>query len=173
MAYNTTMTTYMANVHGWSDSQITAISYSKRSMGALSVLGSGIIIVDVLRDPRKRNHTLHRLMVGLSVLDILSSFFSHVLSTTPMPAGYHMLAIGSVATCDAQGFITTLTGFGIPLYNCSLATYYLVQLEYNWVDRRIKALEKWLHIVPWVVGIVGAAIGLAFNTYGPIGFTCG
>lgn len=173
MTYNTTMTNYMNAVAGWDDSQITAISSTKRSMGAISVLGSAYIIQDVLRDPQKRKHTFHRIMVGLSTIDLLSSFFTHVLSTTLMPSGYHMLAVGSIATCDAQGFITTLSGYATPLYNCSLSTYYLVQLKHNWPTRRVEALEKWLHIVPLALGLIGATTLLALNAYGPVGFSCG
>jgi hypothetical protein len=158
---------------GWNETQIIAISIVQRIMGTISVIGSGYVIQDVLRNPEKRRtSTFHRLMVGLSTADIISSFFSHVLSTSPMPKGYHVLAIGSVATCDIQGFVGMLGCLVTALYNCSLTTYYLVQVRYNWVDRRIKALEKWLHLVPWSVGLVVAIIPLLLQGYGPYGTSC-
>jgi hypothetical protein len=112
-------------------------------------------------------------MVGLSVADVLLSLFIHILSTSPMPKGYQVLAaVRNVATCDVQGFIT-LTCAGVTVfYNCSLATYYLVQLKYNWINKRIKALEKWLQIVPWSVGLVFTIVSLVFKLYGPHGFNC-
>jgi len=89
-----------------------------------------------------------------------------------MPNGSQVLAIGSLTTCDIAGFFTFMCSFVTALYNCSLATYYLVQLKYNWNNRRIKALEKWLHIVPWSVGLLFAIPGMAFKAYGPFGFIC-
>jgi hypothetical protein len=157
---------------GWDESQIVDVTILQRSMGTISLIGSMYVIQDVLRNEQKRNHTFHRLMVGLSTSDILSSFFVHILSTAPIPKGYHMFSVGNVATCDAQGFINTLCFYVTTLCNCSLTTYYLVQLKYNWINKRIKALEKWLHIVPWSTGLSIAIAGLVFKVYGPLGFSC-
>ena len=142
--------------------------------GALSALGSAYIIQDVLRDPRKRKEGIfHRLMLGLSVMDFLFSFFSYVLSTWPMPKGYLKYAVGTVGTCDAVGFFQALTIFSIPLYVSSLATFFLIRLKLNWIDQRIKAVEKWFHIVPWSVGLVTGILGLATKSFGPVSFNCG
>jgi hypothetical protein len=157
---------------GWDESQMITVTIVQRIMGTISLIGSTYVIQDVLRSEQKRNHTFHRLMVGLSISDVLSSFFTNVLSTAPMPKGYHVLAVGSVATCDVQGFLTALCGTVTILYSCSLSTYYLVQLKYNWINRRIKALEKWLHIVPWSVGLVYAVAGLVLKVYASSGFSC-
>jgi hypothetical protein len=158
--------------YGWDRSQLVDITIVQRTMGTISLLGSTYVIQKVLRNERKRNHTFHRLMVGLSISDILSSFFTHMLSTAPIPKGYHVLAVGNVFTCDVQGFITGMCGAVSLFYNCSLATYYLVQFKYNWTNKRIKVLEKWLHVVPWSMGLVFAFPGLVFKTYGPTGFMC-
>jgi hypothetical protein len=157
---------------GLDQSQIITISIVQRIMGTISIIGSVFVIQDVLRNEQKRNHTYHRLMVGLSIADVMYSFFAYVLSTTPMPKGSHIFAVGSVATCDIVGFINMMCAFTTILYNCSLSTYYLVQLKYNWNNSRIKALEKRLHIIPWSVGLVIAIVGLAIKLYGPFGFSC-
>jgi hypothetical protein len=172
MNYNVTWIDIFENTFGWDESQIVNVTIVQRVVGTMSIIGSTYVIQDVLRNERKREHTFYRLMVGLSTSDVLSSFFTHVLSTAPMPRGYHVFAIGNVVTCDAQGFINRMCTIVSTLYNCSLATYYLVQLKYNWVNRRIKALEKWLHIVPWSVGLAFAFPGLIFEMYGPYGFSC-
>jgi hypothetical protein len=157
---------------GWDESQIVDITILQRIMGTISLIGSSYVIQEVLRNEQKRKHTFHRLMVGLSLSDVLSSLFVHILSTSPMPKGYQVFAVGNVATCDAQGFIVYLCTFVTTLCNCSLATYFLVQLKYNWTNRRIKALEKWLHVVPWSVGLVNAIIPLIFKMYSPAAFVC-
>jgi hypothetical protein len=158
---------------GINESQLVTISIVQRIMGTISIIGSAYVIQNALRSPQKRKHTFHRLMVGLSIADVFISFFNHVLSTSPMPKGYHVLAVGNVATCDVAGFFNTMLVFVTTLYNCSLATYYLVQLKYNWPDRRIKALEKWLHVVPWSVGLAFGITGLVLKLYGPVGMFCG
>jgi hypothetical protein len=170
--YNYTLIDRFEDKYGFDESQLIGCTSIQRVMGMLSLVGSSYVIQDVLRTEQKRNHTFYRLMVGLSISDVLSSFSAHILSTLPIPKGYHIFAVGNIATCDAQGFVNTICGFTATLYNCSLTTYYLVQLKYNWVNRRIKALEKWLHIVPWSVGLAFALYGLAFKLYGPIGFMC-
>jgi hypothetical protein len=157
---------------GWNESQLLFVTIYQRVMGLLSALGSGYVIQDILKNPTKRDHTFHRVMVGLSTADILYSFFCHMVSTSLMPKGYHVLAVGSVATCDMVGFFVWMGGVVTLLYNCSLTTYYLVQLKCNWSDRRIRALEKWLHIVPWSVGLLYAIAALRFKMFGPNGFQC-
>jgi len=76
-----------------------------------------------------------------------------------------MYAIGSVASCDAQGFFTQLGAIGTPLYNVSLATFYYLMLKRNWSIRRLKKVEIWFHLVPWVVGLSTAAWGLIAKLY--------
>ena len=89
-----------------------------------------------------------------------------------MPSGYYIMAIGNVYTCDAAGFVSSIGHYGIPLYNCSLATYYLLELKYNWGESRIKDVEKWFHIVPWVTGVVMATVGLVTQSFGPLLSVC-
>ena len=153
---------------------LTLMVILPKIIGGLSAVGSGYIIQNVMRDPRKRKgSTFHRLMLGLSTSDFLSSFFVYFLSSWPMPRGYMRYAVGTVGTCDAAGFFLPLTVFTSPLYNCSLATFFLVQLKYNWSDQRIIEVEKWLHIVPWSVGLVAGILGLIMKSYGPINAHCG
>ena len=140
--------------------------------GTLSVVGSSYIIQDVLRDPQKRKKFSARIMLGLSVMDVLSSFSAYILTSWPRPAGSMPWAIGTVETCDASAFFTTIGFFGVPLYNCSLVSYYLVQLDYGWPDRKINAIEKWFHIVPWSVGILFAIAGVATKSFGPFQSIC-
>ena len=117
--------------------------------GFISCIGSGYIIQDVIRHPNKRSKSVyHRIMVGLSAMDIFYSFFAFVLGSWPMPKGSWLWAMGNMATCDAAAVIGSFGFIGSPLYNCSLATYYSLQLKYNWQDHRIKKIEKWFHIVP-------------------------
>lgn len=139
-----------------------------RVVSSLSMIGSIYIIQDVLRDPRKRKESIyHHIMIGLSTFDILSSFFLHFLRTWPQPEEHGPFSYGTLATCDAAGFIATIGMVGSPLYHCSLATYFLLVLKYNWTRNRMRDIEKWFHIVPWTVAIITSVTLLATQVYGP------
>jgi hypothetical protein len=107
-------------------------------------------------------------MVGLSTMDILSSFSIWFIGSWAVPEETSWpWAAGNVTTCDIAGFIGLMGFQGSMFYNCALVTYYLLQLKYDWSDRRLRAFEKWLHIVPFSV-----ALGLCFmiqatKMYGP------
>jgi len=170
LEYEYTLEYVLKEVFNWNT---TLVAILPKISGALSAVGSSYVIQDVLRDPRKRNEsTYHRVMLGLSTSDFLSSVFVNFLSTWPMPRGYMKYAVGTVGTCDAVGFLCVLTFLSTPFYNCSLATYFLVQLKYNWSDQRIKAIEKWFHIIPWSVGLAFSIPGLVMKAYGPASLVC-
>ena len=154
-------------------SRSLALEIFSQVMSSLSMIGSIYIIQDVLRNPRKRKESVyHRIMLGLSTFDALSSISLHFLGTWPQPKGYSLSSFGTLATCDTTGFFTTLALIGAALYNCSLTTYFLIQLKYNWTRSRIKDIEKWLHIVPWTVATITSVACLAAWTYGPFLGTC-
>ena len=137
--------------------------------GSISCIGSSYIVQDVLRHEDKRSESIyHRIMVGLSIMDLFYSFFVHILSSWPMPKGSYLWAIGNMASCDAVAFLGRIGLSGSPLYNCSLASFYSLQLKYNWPDSRMKRAEKWFHIVPWSISILLSTTGILFTkTLGP------
>ncbi len=143
--------------------------------GTISCIGSTYIIQDVLRHPDKRSKSIyHRIMVGLSLMDILSSFFTFFLGSWPMPRGApYLWAAGTMALCDAAGFIGWFGVLGSPLYNCSLASFYSLQLKYSWTDHRIRSVEKWFHIVPCSIAFLFSIIAISTKTLGPAGGYCG
>ena len=141
--------------------------------GALSFAGSAYIVQDVLRHPGKRTKSIyHRLMLGFSIMDLMSSLFHWVIGSWAMPKGSWMWAAGSIMTCDIAGFLGGVGYIGSFMYNCSLATFYLLQLRFDWSERRMKAIEKWLHIVPCLVALVVCIPTLATKMYGPFVGIC-
>ena len=142
-------------------------------MSSLSMIGSIYIVQDVLRNPRKRKESIyHRLMLGLSIFDILSSFSLYFLTSWPQPEGHSPFSFGTLVTCDATGFIATVALIGASIYNCSLAIYFLVEVKYNWTKRRVQVIEKWLHIVPWTVATATAVACFWAQAYGPFLNSC-
>ena len=150
------------------------LTFSK-TCGLLSISGSAYIIQDVLRSPKRRKDSFyHPLMLGLSVMDLILSFFLHFLTTWPIPrTGWvENYAFGTVATCDFAGFFSTIGTYGGPLYNCSLSTYFLLELKYTWTKSKIQRVHKWMHVLPWACGIILAFAALAANTLGPTQNAC-
>lgn len=83
-----------------------ALAIIPKFPAALSALGSGYIVYDVLCRTRERT-AFHYLLLGLSVSDFLASA-AWVFSTWASPVGTAMWAAGNVQTCEAQGFFTQL-----------------------------------------------------------------
>jgi len=115
------------------DSQSTmALSYAQqlalvvlpKVAGLVSFVGSGLIVASVLKSKKKRSHTYHRLLFGISCVDMSSSFWLG-LSTWPIPEETGLLwAAGNQQTCSLQGFFTQF-GITSSFYNASLSLYFL------------------------------------------------
>ena len=157
---------------GFTKSQVTTLIINRKITAVLSILGSGYIVQDVLRDPKKRNEsTYHRLMLGLSLSDIIFSII-YFLGTWIMPKGSHLFAAGSNATCSAGGFFSGIGAMATLLYSCSLATFYLLKLKYSWVNSKIKASEKWLLYLPGAASLIFGITTAAMSRLRPFGFGC-
>jgi hypothetical protein len=91
----------------FNERQSVALAILPKIVGAISIMASILIIITVARDSNKRNKTYHRLLVGISCLDVCSSFWQG-LSMWPMPAGATAVwgARGNDMTCSLQCFFT-------------------------------------------------------------------
>jgi len=81
----------------------------------LSIVGSSLIASDVAKKVRNGRETdpYQRIMVGLSTLDVLVSFFVLFLGTWMVPKETGWLwAVGNTSSCSAQGFFALFGGFG-------------------------------------------------------------
>ncbi len=154
------------------DNELLAIIIASKIASFLSMIGSTYVIQDILRDPVKRKEDIyHRVMIGVSASDFIVAF-AYFLGTWPMPKGQHLFAIGNEGSCGAAGFLTVIGWLLSPLYNCSLAMYYLLQLKYSLTEQRMKAIEKWFHILPWMVALIAAFVALFTNGLGMLGLNC-
>jgi hypothetical protein len=135
-----------------------------------------MIIRRVLRSSNRRNDIYHRLICGLSCSDVISST-AYFLGTWLVPSreigdfGPVYGAVGNHATCSLSGFLTQMT-IASPLYNGSLSLYYLLTINYNWPDERIKKIEKWLHILPLGYALLSSSIALGLDMYGNVEWLC-
>lgn len=117
--------TYLGDRTSLNESKAYAIT--RQVSAFISLVASIALLTMLLRSYNGLGTPFHRVLFGLCIADILSSFAS-VLATVmaPKETSYYIWnARGNSATCDAQGFILAFgSGSGI-LYNCSLCFYHL------------------------------------------------
>ena len=174
-----------------SERQQITLALAPKFAASLSLLGSSYIIWDILLHKKKRQRrssrhnnnissssssitTYHRLLIGLSVCDLLMS--AGLFTTTwPMPVDTtkHVFgAIGTVQTCEAVGFIEQ-AGVAAVIYNASLSCYYLVRIRYGMAPHVIQSrLEPWMHAVPIVFGLTTMIASLQLDLYNSGLFDC-
>ena len=165
--------------------QMVAIAMTPRITGFLSMLGSGYIVYDCFRQLKSGErgrggtvstsstaHTYQRLMIGLSVSDMIMAF-GFVLSTLPIPRGTPNVwgAIGNTQSCTFAGMFT-LFGVVPIMYNASLSIYYVLRIRHGWTQSQLHGIEKWLHLVPWMWGISIEAASLSLKLLNSGAFEC-
>jgi len=159
--------------------QIKTYAIICRATGSVSTIASACLIVHNLQSHHGilvSTITYHRLVFGLSITDILSSF-AHALGSTMVPKEMNFFlpgAQGNMPTCTAQGFHYTVGIIATNLYNCSICFYYLEVIRYNKKDEYIRnKLEPWFHvisiIIPLVVGFIFMTMK-AYNLYDSVCF---
>ncbi|KAL7552653.1 hypothetical protein ACHAWF_017409 [Thalassiosira exigua] len=163
--------------------QQIAIAILPKFTASLSMIGSAFILQHVLLSPKRRQLCYHRILLGLSAMDLVSSFKSF-LSTWILPTATGAWgAAGTVGTCAAAGFFGQGSSIASPLYNGSLASFYLLTVKYGWRDDpsgaydgvrggRFQRVEPWMHAIPLSFGWGTAVAGLPLRLYNPIGWTC-
>mmetsp|Transcript_25725 Transcript_25725/g.60120 ORF Transcript_25725/g.60120 Transcript_25725/m.60120 type:complete len:547 (-) Transcript_25725:76-1716(-) len=122
-----------------------------------------------------RYHTYHRLLLSMSIFDVLSSC-ALFMSTWPIPADTPSKivygAVGNQATCSAQGFFVQFS-MGTVLYNATLSVFYLLSIRFRWSPQRVAAkAEPWLHAVPVLFAVGTAIAGVPLGLYNYARFMC-
>ena len=158
----------------WSYNQILSINIANRASAFISLLGSGCIIYAILH-PSKRDVKLklmyHRLMLGLSVHDFLSSFWSFIGSWAMPEDNLHSNEMignyGTWDTCMAQGFFTSYGYISCTLFNAVLSLYFLLFVKYSWREAQFRKIEPYCLLC--AMGIPATfSISLSFtDSYNP------
>ena len=133
--------------------------------GSISLIASTALVWHILRSYDGLSTTFHRLLFGLCIADIISSFCWMLLA--PQEMDYMIWnARGNTASCSAQGFLIALGSSCGLLYHCSICIYYLAIVNYKKKDEYIsKKIEPWLHGVSIYFPLVGCIIMLATHNY--------
>ena len=147
-----------------------AIVIISRVTATLSVIGSTWIINEVLSDKKKIGMVYHRLVLGASAFDFLTSFWL-ALGSVPMPEGSWYGAKGNFTTCEMQGFFIVLGGVP-PMYTAAISLYYLLSIRYGFREVHLYGLEKWVHILLAILFFTFASAGIPLHIYNPLVGVC-
>ena len=151
--------------------QQRALAITPKVTSCLSMPCSLFIILESIRDHRRsRGSAVQRALVGMSCVDILASS-GWFLSTWAVPRGTIAYAVGNQATCNYQGFLLQLA-IGAPLYNCSLALYYLLIIKYGWTDEKLDRIERWIHFLVISFSVGTSILLLPLKQYNQIEHVC-
>lgn len=125
-------------------SQQKVLAIVPKFTSAISIPCSCFIIYEVIQDhKRKRATAIKRALLGMSCIDVLASS-AWFLSTWAVPesSGF-AFARGNMASCNYQGFLLQLA-VGAPLYNSSLALFYLLMIKNRWTTAHFdKSKIEW------------------------------
>ncbi len=136
--------------------------------GITSVIASSIMVWMILRSYEGLSTPRHRLLFGLCICDILASL-SHSTFNAMQPLDIYYSAWnvrGNEATCTAQGFLTTLGGYGGVCYNSALNLYFLAVVKYEKSNEHIRVkIEPFLHGVPIVISFSYSVARLVKEQY--------
>jgi hypothetical protein len=140
-----------------------------RATALLSVVGSAWIILEVLTDKKKRGLAYHRIVLGLCIFDLLSSFWLFVgVWVNVNERGLGATAKFGSGWCEASGFFIYLGSICIPFYNAALAVYFWLTVRHGWTERRVsQEYEKYAHRVIFGIAIVPAIAAIPLNLYNP------
>mmetsp|Transcript_17872 Transcript_17872/g.44554 ORF Transcript_17872/g.44554 Transcript_17872/m.44554 type:complete len:844 (+) Transcript_17872:162-2693(+) len=135
--------------------------------GFTSFCSSTWIIVEVMTTRAKLVSVYNRLLLAMSIADILSSI-GHMLGPLPIPEEYDYevtYAEGNVTTCNAQGFLVQL-GIVAPVYHVFLSIYYLLLVKFEVTqDKIVKYAEPLMHSTAILVGFGTGTASIALDLY--------
>ena len=145
----------------------------RSSLAIVSIIASFLLIMTIRRSNSGLSTTYHRLLLGMSIADIVMSVgLATFNSMIPSDDDYYVWnAKGNLATCNAQGFVLFMGASVGLLYSCSLNLYCLVVVKYQKTDFYIrKKVEPFLHGVPILFSTITAITLVARNNINSDGY---
>ena len=142
--------------------------------GSISIIASSATMWHIHRSHKGLSSTYHRLVFGLCVADLMSSFaFAFNSTAAPIDMQYkEPSARGNMWTCSASGLFYTVGIMVAPFYNCMICVYYLSIITFNKKDEYIKRkLEPWFHGMPIILALWIGITGLVTKSFNSNGST--
>ena len=139
---------------------------------SLSFISSSMIIIFIIRSDRKFGSVYHRIMIGMSLFDMIQSL-AMAFTTLPMPSDmlyeqFHGLVGGNTSTCDFQAFAIIFGSLGSIMFNPLLCIYYLCSIRFKMPDERFKMrLEPIMYSIAIILSLILSSAGAHFGQFNP------
>ena len=149
-------------------------SIAQMASSIISFLSSLLILVIIFRSHKKLTTTINRLLLGLSISDMISSF-ARAFVTLPSPPTHELVwidGIGNMALCRTQGALFTIGSTASPLYNCSICIYYLIEIKFTQNVTVMNRIERYLHAGPILISMIWCISLLAIDAMYPFFTHC-
>jgi len=137
----------------------TAFVIAPKISASLSMIGSILILIDVWRRGKRNRKAQHRILLGMSIVDIHSSIWT-ALSSYPIKGG----VVSNQPLCSAQGWGLQMS-ITVPIYNTMLSALYLLVVRYKWSEGRLRKMEYFFHGMPLIFGLTTSFAGLGLKLY--------
>ena len=145
------------------DPRAVGIVWCFRISGILSLIGSLLIVRDILRRRPDKRTMYHQIVFGISAFDIISSL-AYALGGLLDDKGSGFYGNrGNQATCRFQGFMLQ-AGLTSVMYNVVLSVYFLLIVRYNWQESRFHRYRRYLHPTLIIIGVSAALAAIPFYT---------
>ena len=149
------------------ENEVNNILIILRCSSSLSIIGSTIMMIDIIKSGNIKKQCRMRILTGVSFFDIISSI-SLFMGPWPTEEDYRGLdAYGNYYTCQAQGFFTSFL-CGSALYNLCLAIVYYLIVKHGKTENWLRSnVEPWMHIgcICYNIGLAVAMLPFGFDAY--------
>ena len=156
-------------------SQQRAIAIAPKPTSVLSILCSMGVALFILVSKQRRAQGHHRIILAIS-LHIILHATALCLGTAAVPAHVEPPvygATGTIATCDAQGFINFSARFSLVLYYGCLPFLILSQVQSKGAETsRTRFLERIIHLICNIVPLIFSMIALQRKYFNPMRAGC-
>jgi len=134
------------------------LSWIPKVPAIVSMLASVFIIQDILKSFGKRQKMSNQIMLGLSIADI-GYALAHFIGTWAVVKGQVWGSRGTIATCEAQGYMHITFFHTGGFYNAALAIIYVLMVRVGWKDETFRKY-KIHHLLLILPPILGTAVAI-------------
>ena len=153
------------------DAQLAVLELLPLATAPLSIVGSLLILRFIwCNHVESLKSVYHRIMLGISVSDLLGSLGVSVLGpwVVPSEVEFTTFGTGSWGTCEAAAFMTNFL-FCTMWYSGFLSLYFLLVVRYEYEDEVLaKHAEPFAHVISLGYGLASGIYGVAANLFSPV-----
>jgi len=152
----------------WREGNGKALSIIRATSAVISTISSSLLIWMLARSSKRFTTTQHRILLGMSICDIIFSLsYAHFNAMAPSEISYMVWnARGNQTSCVVNGYFSLVGLISVLLYQCSLNVYYLLVVKCGKTDRYIrKKTEPFLHGVPILVTLIFTLAHIPFRGF--------